>query len=40
MLVGHSDNSVHSQYGGGAMLSQLKAAIDKVSYADDLSLLI
>jgi integrase len=33
-LAGHSDNSVHSQYGGGAMLSQLKAAIDKVSYAD------
>jgi integrase len=32
-LAGHSDNSVHSQYGGGAMLSQLKTAIDKVSYA-------
>jgi integrase len=32
-LAGHSDNSVHSQYGGGAGLSQLKAAIDKVSYA-------
>jgi integrase len=31
-LAGHSDNSVHSQYGGGAMLSQLKTAIDKVSY--------
>jgi integrase len=40
-LAGHSDNSVHSQYGGGAMLSQLKTAIDKVSYADaDLSFLI
>src|SRR5665213_1520875 len=34
-LAGHSDNSVHSQYGGGAMLSQLKTAIDKVSYAID-----
>jgi len=31
-LAGHSDSSVHSQYGGGAMLSQLKTAIDKVSY--------
>jgi integrase len=31
-LAGHSDNSVHSQYGGGAMLSQLKTAIDKVAY--------
>ena len=40
-LAGHSDNSVHSQYGGGAMLSQLKTAIDKVTYAAfDLSSLI
>jgi integrase len=31
-LVGHADKSVHAQYGGGAALSQLKAAIDKVSY--------
>jgi len=34
-LAGHSDNSVHSQYGGGATLSQLKSAIDKVCYAID-----
>ncbi|WP_161491257.1 site-specific integrase [Bradyrhizobium neotropicale] len=40
-LAGHSDKSVHSQYGGGAMLSQLKSAVDKVSYAAvDLSSLI
>ena len=40
-LVGHSDKSVHGQYGGGAVLSQLKAAIDKVSYVGaDLSSLI
>jgi hypothetical protein len=32
-LAGHSDSKVHSQYGGGAPLSQLKAAIDKVDYA-------
>jgi hypothetical protein len=39
-LVGHSDRSVHGQYGGGAVLSQLKTAIDKVSYAGaDLSFL-
>jgi integrase len=39
-LMGHSDKGVHSQYGGGAMLSQLKTAIDKASYAGvDLSLL-
>jgi integrase len=31
-LAGHSDKSVHGQYGGGAVLSQLKSAIDKVSY--------
>jgi integrase len=40
-LVGHADKSVHGHYGGGAVLSQLKAAIDKVSYAGaGLSLLI
>lgn len=32
-LVGHADKGVHAQYGGGAALNQLKAAIDKVSYA-------
>ena len=31
-LAGHADKSVHGQYGGGAVLSQLKTAIDKVSY--------
>jgi integrase len=31
-LAGHSDNSVHSQYGGGPTLSQLKSAMDKVAY--------
>jgi integrase len=31
-LAGHSDKSVHSQYGGGAPLSQLKMAVDKVNY--------
>jgi integrase len=31
-LAGHADKSVHGQYGGGAVLSQLKSAIDKVSY--------
>jgi len=31
-LAGHSDSSVHSQYGGGPSLSQLKAAVDKISY--------
>jgi integrase len=34
-LVGHSDKSVHSQYGGGEKLSQLKASIDQVSYDID-----
>lgn len=40
-LAGHSDNSVHSQYGGGATLNQLHTAIDKVSYTGvDLAFLI
>lgn len=34
-LAGHADKSVHGQYGGGAVLSQLKAAIDQVSYDID-----
>jgi integrase len=39
-LAGHADKSVHGQYGGGAGLGQLKAAIDKVSYAGaDVSML-
>lgn len=40
-LVGHSDKSVHGQYGGGAKLSQLKSAVDKISHAGaDLSFLM
>jgi integrase len=34
-LVGHSDKSVHGQYGSGETLSQLKASIDKVDYDID-----
>jgi integrase len=36
-LAGHTDNSVHSQYGSGETLSQLKASIDQVSYDIDFS---
>lgn len=32
VLAGHSDSSVHGQYGGGPTLGQLKDAIDKVAY--------
>jgi anti-sigma28 factor (negative regulator of flagellin synthesis) len=38
-LAGHADKSVHSQYGGGEKLSQLKKAIDQVSYPVDVSAL-
>jgi integrase len=36
-LMGHSTSSVHSKYGSGPSLSQLKQAIDKVSYAVEFS---
>jgi integrase len=38
-LAGHADKSVHGQYGGGEKLSQLKKAIDQVSYPVDVSAL-
>lgn len=36
-LAGHSDKTVHGQYGGGPMLSQLRSAIDKVDFGIDFS---
>lgn len=38
-LMGHRDNSVHGSYGSGASLVMMKAAIDAVAYALDLSAL-
>ena len=34
-LLGHSDNSVHSNYGSGPTLAVLKSAVDKVCYNVD-----
>ncbi len=39
-LVGHADKDVHSQYGKGPKLTQLKEAMDKVSYDLDLMFLM
>jgi integrase len=36
-LMGHADKSVHGGYGSGATLASLKEAIDKITYAMDLS---
>ena len=38
-LMGHSERSVHNQYGSGPSLTALKAAVDKIAYPVDLSFL-
>ncbi len=38
-LVGHSDRSVHAQYGSGSNLKSLKVAVDKIEYSIDLTFL-
>lgn len=35
-LMGHADKGVHSQYGGGETLTQLKNAVEKIKFAVEL----